>query len=109
MKDVIEQIIEVDSLVFDNKIKNEKILSDRKQEYVDKINNYRTEKLDEAKKKSKHISEETDAFIIDIEKKHDIQIQTVSTAMGEKYKRIEMDLIQKIFRKLFVSEEQHES
>ena len=68
LKDVIEQIIEVDSLAFNNKIKNEKVLSDKKQEYERKINSYRTEKLDCAKKNAKNTAEDAEAFILEIEK-----------------------------------------
>ena len=104
LKDVIEQIIEVDSLAFNNKVKNETVLSNKKQEYENKINSYKTEKLDAAKKNAKHTSEEAEAFILEIEKKHDTKVQAMSSAMEKKYKQIEMDLIQKIFKKLFVLE-----
>ena len=104
LKDVIEQIIEVDSLAFNNKVKNETVLSNKKQEYENKINIYRTEKLDSAKKNAKNTAEDAEAFILEIEKKHDTKVQAMSSAMEKKYKQIEMDLIQKIFKKLFVLE-----
>ena len=104
LKDVIEQIIEVDNLAFDNKNKNEIILSNKKQEYENKINIYRTEKLDAAKKSARRTAEETEVFILNTEKNHDAKVQTISSAMDKKYKQAEKDLIQKIFNKLFVLE-----
>lgn len=104
LKDIIEQIIEVDSLAFENKTKNEQILSSKKQEYEKKINIYRTEKLEAAKKNAQQIAEETEAFIFDNEKSQNSKIQTISSAIDKNYKQIEKDLIQKIFNKLFVLE-----
>lgn len=101
LKDVIEQIIEVDSLAFDNKVKNEKILSDKKQEYETEINSYRAEKLGIAKENAKQASEETEDFILETEKNHDAKIQTISSIMDKKYKQVEQELIRKIFNKLF--------
>lgn len=104
LKDIIDQIIEVDSLAFENKTKNEQILSNKKQEYEKKINSYRTEKLEAAKKNAQQIAEETEAFIFDNEKSQNSKIQTISSAIDKNYKQIEKDLIQKIFNKLFVLE-----
>ncbi len=104
LKDIIEQIIEVDSLAFENKSKNEQILLNKKQEYEKTINSYRTEKLNAAKKKAQQIIEENEAFILDNENTQSSKIEQISSAIDKKYKQVEADLIQKIFNKLFVLE-----
>ncbi len=104
MKDIIEQIIEVDSLAFENKSKNEQILSNKKQDYEKTINSYRIEKLDAAKKKAQQIVEENEAFILSNEKAQSSKIQQISSAIDKNYKQVEKELIQKIFNKLFVLE-----
>lgn len=104
LKDIIDQIIEVDSLAFENKKKNEQILSEKKQEYEAKVNSYRTEKIDAAKKSAQQIADETEAFILDSEKSHNNEILKISSAIDNNYKQAEKDLIQKIFNKLFVLE-----
>lgn len=104
LKDIIDQIIEVDSLAFENKKNNEQILSKKKQEYEEQINSYRTEKLELAKKNAQRITQETEDFIAENEKTEKIEIQKISSAMDKKYNQAENDLIAKIFNKLFVLE-----
>jgi hypothetical protein len=104
LKDIIEQIIEVDSLAFENNNKNQQLLLNKKQEYETKINSYKTEKLDAARKNAERIANETDAFISDNEKSQSHKIHDISTLIDNNYKKVEKELIQKIFNKLFVLE-----
>lgn len=104
MKDIIEQIIEIDSLAFENKTKNEQILLNKKHEYEEMISSYRDDKLLTAKNKAQIIAEETEAFIIENEKSLQEQIRKTSAQIDKNYLKAEKELVQKIFNKLFVLE-----
>lgn len=104
MKDIINQIIEIDALAFENKTKNEQVLLNKKQEFEKMISSYRDEKLSTAKNKAQSIVEETDAFIMNSEKTHQQQVQKTSAQIEKIYLSAEKDLTKKIFDKLFVLE-----
>lgn len=104
MKEIIDQIIEIDSLAFENKTKNEQALLKKKQEYESVISSYRDEKLSAAKDKAQLIAEETDAYIMENEKSQQEQIQKISAQINKDYLKAEKELIRKIFNKLFVLE-----
>lgn len=104
LKEIIDQIIEIDALAYDNKTKNEQILSNKKQEYESMISAYREEKISAAKVKAKETSEQTDAYIMEIEKSQKEQIKKISAEIDDIYLKAEKNLTQKIFNKLFVLE-----
>lgn len=104
MKDIIDQIIEIDALAYENKTKNEQTIITKKQEYENMISSYRDEKLLASKNKAQAIAEEADAFIKDNEKSLQEQIRNTSARIEKDYVKVENELVQKIFNKLFVSE-----
>lgn len=104
MKEIIDQIIEIDSLAFENKTKNEQLLLEKKQEYEKMIQDYRIEKLSYAKEKSQQLAEETEKFIQDNELAQKSKILKISEEIEKLYKKSEEDLVEKIFNKLFVLE-----
>lgn len=104
LKEIIDQIIEIDSLAFENKTKNEHYLSKRKQEYEKVIQNYRVEKLDTAKQKAQQLIEETEKSIQENELAQKSKILKISEEIEKLYRNSENDLIEKIFNKLFVLE-----
>ena len=104
MKEIINQIIEIDSLAFENKTKNEQVIINKKQEYENMISSYRDEKLTAAKNKAQTIAEQTESFIMDNEKSLQEQIQKTSAQIEKDYLKAEKELVQKIFSKLFVLE-----
>ncbi|HCX63394.1 hypothetical protein [Sedimentibacter sp.] len=104
MKEIIDQIIEIDSLAFDNKTKNEQLLLKKKQEYEKTIQDYRIEKLNDAKNKAQQLAEETESFIHENELAQESKILKISEEIERLYKKSEKDLVEKIFNKLFVLE-----
>jgi len=104
LKEIIDQIIEIDSLAFENKTRNEQALLSKKQEYQDKISGYRNKRLSEAKNKAESISAETDNFISENEKSNEEQLRSISASIKSAYSKAEKGLIKKIFNKLFVLE-----
>lgn len=104
MKEIINQIIEIDTLAFENKTKNEQAIINKKQEYENMISSYRDEKLTAAKNKAQVIAEETEAFIMSNEKSLQELIQKTSAQIEKDYLKAEKELVQKIFNKLFVLE-----
>lgn len=104
MKEIIDQIIEIDSMAFDNKTKNEQLLLSKKQEYEKTIQDYRNEKLNNAKNAAQQLAEETEKFIRDNELAQESKILRISEEIEKQYKKSEEDLVEKIFNKLFVLE-----
>lgn len=104
LKEIIDQIIEIDTLAYENKTRNEQAILSKKQEYENMILSYRDEKLSAAKNKAFTIAEETDAFIMENEKSLHEQIQKTSAQIDRDYLKAEKELVQKIFNKLFVLE-----
>lgn len=104
MKEIIDQIIEIDSLAFDNKTKNEQLLLKKKQEYEKTIQDYRIEKLNDVKNKAQQLAEETESFIHENELAQESKILKISEEIERLYKKSEKDLVEKIFNKLFVLE-----
>lgn len=104
MEDIINQIIQIDSIAFENKKKNEDFLIKKKQEYENKLVNYRNEKIALAKKNAELIYESIE---VNLEKEENLQaekIKKISIQMENRYLKVENDVIQKIFNKLFVLE-----
>ncbi|WP_313346211.1 hypothetical protein [Sedimentibacter sp.] len=104
MKEIIDQIIEIDSLAFENKTKNEQLLLEKKQEYEKTIQDYRIKKLDYAKNKAQQLAEETEKLINENELTQESKILKISEEIEKLYKKSEEDLVEKIFNKLFVLE-----
>jgi len=104
LDDIINQIIQVDSVAFENEKKNEETLIKKKQECDNKITGYRNEKIAIAKKNAELIYENVE---IDLEKEKRMQeekLKKISIEMENRYVKIENDVIQKVFNKIFVLE-----
>jgi len=104
LEDIINQIMQVDSIAFENKKKNEDFLIRKKQEYENEIKNYRNEKIAIAKKNAELIYANVEATL---EKEDTVQkekIKRLSTEMETRYSQVENEVIQKIINKLFVRE-----
>ncbi len=96
MKDIIEQIIEIDQLAFENKKKNDELLATKKQEFESKIAQYSQSMLENAKKESEKIlSQIAEANINQPSQK------TFTNSIEEKYSQIEDKLVEIVFNKLF--------
>jgi phenylalanyl-tRNA synthetase alpha subunit len=104
LEDIINQIIQVDSVAFENKKKNEDFLVKKKQEYENKINNYRNEKIATAKKNAELIFENVETNFEKEKKSQEDKIKKISVEMEKKFLQSENDVIKKICNKLFVLE-----
>ncbi len=99
MKDIIEQIIEIDSLAFENKKKNEEYLKNKRQEYENKLVEYRQSMFENAKIESeKIVSQISD---VDYNKSSEDKITSINSKIEKKYVQIEEDMVKIIFNKLF--------
>ena len=98
MKDIIEQIIEIDSLAFENKKKNEDYLKNKRQEYENKIIEYRQTMLENAKLESEKIV--TQISDIDFKKDSEGKV-SINERIETKYSQIEDEMVEIIFNKLF--------
>lgn len=98
MKDIIEQIIEIDSLAFQNKKMNEEYLKNKRQEYENKIIEYRKSMLENAKQESEKIVSQ----ISDVDYKKALEEKAnINTDIEVRYSQIEDKMVKIIFNKLF--------
>ena len=104
LKDVINQIIEIDRHAFENQEKNEKELLGIKQSYEDSINLYRKEKLNTAKQNAESVAKKMDLALKNEEEKQMTAIAEISEEIDKQYKNAEKLLIEKLFTKLFTLE-----
>ncbi|MDW5300263.1 MAG: hypothetical protein SA378_09015 [Sedimentibacter sp.] len=103
MKEIIDQIINIDNLADESKSRNEETLLKKKQEYEDILASYRNEKLENAKKYSQALYEETEAFIKNNDTVQKEKIQQISAEIEKSYLNSREALISKTLDKLFVS------
>jgi len=101
LKDIIEQIIEIDSLAFENKKKNEEYLKNKRQEYENKLVEYRQSMLENARVESEKIVMQ----ISDVDNKSsEDKITSINSMIENKYAQIEENLVKIIFNKLFAED-----
>jgi gas vesicle protein len=104
MDDIIHQIIKIDSVAFENKKKNEQFLINKKQEYENIINNYKNEKIAIAKFSADEINKNIEESLKKQEELNNEKINKLTSDMEAKYLTVENELINEIFKKLFVLE-----
>ncbi len=104
LDDIINQIIQIDSVAYDNMKKNQQFLLNKKQEYENIITNYRNEKIAIAKFNAEQINKSIDESLIRQEEAEKEKIKKISLELEEKYSAVEEELLQKIFNRLFISE-----
>lgn len=104
LKDVINQIIQIDKHAFENQEKNESELFRIKQDYEETINIYRKEKLSNAKQNAESIAKKMDLALKNEEEKQKIAIGKISEEIDKQYKNAEKMLVEKLFAKLFALE-----
>jgi hypothetical protein len=104
LKDVIDQIIQIDNLAYENKNKYDEALLNKKKEFESMKDNYQNEKLEAAQNNAKKIFESTESIVRENEKSYNDKINQISSAIDKKYQKAEKELVKKIFDKLFVLE-----
>jgi len=105
LNQILNQIIRIDSQAYENKNKNEEFLLKKKQEYEEKVLNYKSENLRKANIKVQTISEEIEAFVAETERIEKEKVNKVSVQIEKVYKKTEHRLIQEVFNRLFSLEE----
>ncbi len=105
MKDVINQIIQIDKHAFESQENNENELLKVRKTYEETINIYKKEKLNNAKQNAESIAEKMDSILKNKEEKQKNAISKISDEIDKQYKDAEKMLIEKLFSKLFALEE----
>lgn len=105
MKDVINQIIQIDKHAFESQENNENELLKVRQTYEETINIYKKEKLNNAKQNAESIAEKMDSILKNKEEKQKNAISKISDEIDKQYKGAEKMLMEKLFSKLFALEE----
>lgn len=104
LNDIINQVIQIDSVAYDNMKKNQQFLLNKKQEYENIITNYRNEKLAIAQFNAEQINKSIEESLIKQEAAEKEKIKKIAIEIEEKYSAVEEELLQKIFNKLFLTE-----
>jgi ribonucleotide reductase alpha subunit len=96
LKNIIDQIIEIDQLAFEHKKKNDEHLESKKQEFEIKTAQYSQSMLENAKKESEEIlSQITEVNI------NQVTQNNATKDMEAKYLQIEDKMLELVFNKLF--------
>lgn len=96
LKNIIEQIIEIDQLAFENKKKNDELLETKKQEFENKIAQYSQSMLENAKMEAEKVLSQ----IAEANSNQSMQKNEIDD-LEEKYFQIEDKLVEIVFNKLF--------
>lgn len=104
LEEILNEIIQIDSIALENKNKNEDLLIKKKQEYEEKIINYRNEKLNMALKNAQSIYDSISDKTKKQEESKLEKTKKISLQIEKKYMQIEEELVHKIMKKLFEME-----
>ena len=102
MKEIIEQISRIDAVAFENEQKNKSILLNERQRFDNEIKKYRDQKLEIANNNAKIIYNQ---IINNAKNEYRIQedkIKQIAGEMEEKYLKVEKEVINEVFEKLFL-------
>lgn len=101
VKEIIDQISQIDAIAFENEQKNKAALSAEKQKYENEIQRYRQERLNAANLEAKAAYEE---IIGNAKTEYQVQeekIKQLSRQLENNYLKAEKSLLEVVFRKLF--------
>lgn len=104
MKEIIDQIMKVDNAASDVKLHHEKMINEKRQEYEKMMEDYRNKVLFDAKQKA---SELYDEIIHQAEHEAHIEEEKCkkeSLLVEELYLKIEKQILDKIFKAMFLAE-----
>lgn len=104
MKDIINQIIQIDKLSLENQENKANDLLKIKQDYEEIISNYKEKKLSKAKTNAESTAVKMNLEIEKEEKNLEDTISKISVEIDKKYKSTEKILIEKLLNKLFLVE-----
>lgn len=104
MKDIIDQIVQIDSVAYENKKKNEEMLNRKKQEYEELMKRYRDEKLAEAGKQSELIYKEYEEKEKREADNQETLLKKVSVRFENQFKKIEGKVLKDVMESLFLRE-----
>lgn len=101
VKEIIDQISQIDALAFENEQKNKAVLSEEKQKYENEIRRYREERLKAANSEAAAAYEEiTGAAKAEYQVQED-KIRKLSSQLEYNYINAEKRLLEEVFNKLF--------
>lgn len=104
MKNVIDQIVQIDTVAYKNEQKNKTILGHQKNIFDNEIKRYRIQKLKEANDKANSIYNEIMKKARTEYSRQEQEMQMKSERMIKRYQQIERDVIENIFNRIFSKE-----
>lgn len=104
MKQIIDQIMQIDTAAYKNEQKNKTILGHQKNIFDNEIRRYRDQKLKEANDKANSIYNEIMKKARTEYNRQEQEMETKSEKMVKRYQQVESDVIEKIFNRIFLKE-----
>ena len=101
MKEIIEQISRIDAIAFENEQKNKTILNKERTKFENEMKKYRDQKLEAANNKAKTTYNQIVSKAKSEHKTQEEKIKKIAGRIEYKYKKVEKDVIQEVFEKLF--------
>ncbi len=104
MEDIVNEIVKIDSHVYDKKAQSEEQVKLRKEYYENQMNDYEKTRLEEASEKA----EESYNHIIEAAKQQyefqEEKAKQVCLLIENKYLQVEAQLLDEVFSKMFLME-----
>ena len=104
MEDVIEEISKIDKQAFDQEESNKTILAKQKKACVDEMKAYREAQLQNARLRSRQLKEQQISDAMEKSSEQKANLQEEVEQLKTHFQKIEKNVIQDIFDKLFSME-----
>lgn len=104
MKNIIDQIIQIDTAAYKNEQKNKTIVGHQKNIFENEIRRYRTQKLKEADEKANGVYNEIMRKARTEYHRQEQEMAEKSEKMIKRYQQVERDVIENIFSRIFSKE-----
>lgn len=104
MKEIIEEISQIDAVAYENEQKNKLILSKEKQRFESIMKNYRDQTLDTANKEAKNIYRQIVSKAQIEQQMQEERIKELSSQIKSNYIKVEKDIIKEVLEKLSITD-----
>jgi len=104
LKDIIEQIVQIDAMACENKKKNEELLIKKRNDYENEITKYKNQKIALAKYNAEIILKNQEKSLEKEEILIEDKISMAVLNIDMNYSQVEQKIMEKLFKKLFVLE-----
>ncbi len=102
MKEVIEQIVRIDSEAFETERKNRHLLENERARLENEMREYREKRLKDAEKQAVQIYDRIVGEAMENHRKQEQKMRDMADRINENYKKVESAVLKKVMEKLFM-------